>query len=328
MARRTLLEYKASVVHALGGDPSVGLGGQATAALGKLEIVNDALINLCSLYPWRWRRGGPVGLSFSTSATTATATWTEATKTLTQAAAFASYTFRPGDVYDVVSGTGATAGRFNIVSQTSANAIVLSASIAAAGTNLTTADITGNLFSPHIPLPTDFGEEYEITYPGTFARDVVRTTMAEIQWMRASQINPASNLIYYAINSGEDGSASTGLGRNQLEIYPAPAEVTTNLLTLSYLRDVPRLTGDTDIPRIPYWMDFALDLLVRSFAMIQQDDNADNPAQMAFDRMLATLKQRDANTQSRLGVMQSQLSNGATRGDVFYPTRIGDPTQV
>jgi hypothetical protein len=71
----------------------------------------------------------------------ATATWTEATKTLTQAGAFASYTYAAGDMIVIESGTGATPGVYPIASRVSDDAVTLTASLSSAGADLATGDI-------------------------------------------------------------------------------------------------------------------------------------------------------------------------------------------
>lgn len=55
MARRTLAEYKDAVTHLLGNEPSTGVTS--------LQIVNDAVKDLCACHGWRWRNGGPYTLS-------------------------------------------------------------------------------------------------------------------------------------------------------------------------------------------------------------------------------------------------------------------------
>lgn len=57
MARRTFLDYKAIVTHALGADPATGVD--------KGRLVNDALYHLGNIHSWRWRRGGPCTLDFT-----------------------------------------------------------------------------------------------------------------------------------------------------------------------------------------------------------------------------------------------------------------------
>lgn len=68
------------------------------------------------------------------------ATFTNATKTLSQTGAFTSYTFTAGDQIYISGGTGVTAGLYEIASKTSNDAIVLVADIG--GTNPT--DVTSS----------------------------------------------------------------------------------------------------------------------------------------------------------------------------------------
>lgn len=69
-------------------------------------------------------------------------TWTEATKTLTEAGAFTDYTFTAGDRILITGGTGVTVGEYEVSSRTDANNIVLATSCSTAGADLGTGDIT------------------------------------------------------------------------------------------------------------------------------------------------------------------------------------------
>jgi len=72
-----------------------------------------------------------------------TATWTNATRTLTKTGLFAEYTYAVGDKVQIASGTGATVGEYVVESRTSANAIVLQTSIGVGADGQT--DIAGTL---------------------------------------------------------------------------------------------------------------------------------------------------------------------------------------
>jgi hypothetical protein len=85
----------------------------------------------------------------------ATATWTEATKTLTQVGAFANYAFTPGDKSSIESGTGAAVGVYLVASRTSDDAIVLGESLSAAGVDLATGDIASLAASGATDPPDD-----------------------------------------------------------------------------------------------------------------------------------------------------------------------------
>lgn len=256
MARRNFAAYKASVVHALGGNPASGVD--------KGEIVNDALQNLASLHRWNWRRGGPISLS-----------------------------------------------------------------------------ITGG--QDYVELPADFGEDYAITYPGSFAQQMIRTTVAEIMRYRASPITATFGFTYfYAVNTGQtdedytirqggtvDPSDPTlGLSLPVLEIYPTPEADAADAISAVYIRDMPRLEAEEDIPAIPTWMDYAFDLLCRSFAMTLEDDNPQNSAQVMFDALIPKLISRDGSSQRRLGVMLNGLWPRTTGIDPLFPDTIGDPVSM
>lgn len=72
-----------------------------------------------------------------------TATWTESTKTLTQASAFANLTHAAGIKVYVTGGTSANTGEYIEASKTSDNAITLVSSLSATAGNLSAGDITG-----------------------------------------------------------------------------------------------------------------------------------------------------------------------------------------
>lgn len=87
----------------------------------------------------------------------ATATWTEATRTLTQVGAFASYSFTAGDKIAITGGTGVTPGCYLITARTDDDAIVLGESISTAGIDLATGDIT-SAYAGMIDVPDDLQE--------------------------------------------------------------------------------------------------------------------------------------------------------------------------
>lgn len=89
---------------------------------------------------------GPIELHYGNPApfltVAAPATFTNATKTLTKAGAFANYTFKSGDIVKITAGTGVTLGRYNIASKVDANSITLTADIGGANP----ADVAGDVY--------------------------------------------------------------------------------------------------------------------------------------------------------------------------------------
>jgi len=254
MARRTFSDYKATVVHALGAAPAIGTSAD--------EIVNDALVHLAAMHPWRWRRGGPFFL-------------------------------------DLIKDKN------------------------------------------FVVLPSDFGEEVSITRIGSFTVQMLRTTIEQIERLRQSIItNSAIFGIYYAVNTGQTDAEfkvrngqvpsgpTLGLSVPVLEIYPTPSSDSLAGMSLIYLRDVPKLVLDLDVPAIPIWMDHAFALLCRSFAHTVEDDNPNSGASQKFDALLPSLKQRDGLGQGRLGVMSGGLHQSSGHTGDFLPSFVLPPTSV
>jgi len=77
------------------------------------------------------------------------ATWTTATKTLTETGAFANYSHTAGDVIVITAGTGATLGQYRVASRVDADSITLSESLA--GSDLVDGDITSGYSGMLIP---------------------------------------------------------------------------------------------------------------------------------------------------------------------------------
>lgn len=192
----------------------------------------------------------------------------------------------------------------------------------------------------YVELPQDFGQIESLTYPGSTSRQMIQTTIEDIERMRSYTTLPPGFVFYYAVNSGQTeedliirqggtvnpSDPTLGLSINVLEIYPTPSATITDALSLVYRRQVDRMEEDDDIPPIPVWCDYPLDLLCRSLAMTVEDDNPGNSAQSMFDKMVPTLIRRDQDTQRRRGIMKGGLYPRSSPSDPFYPSSIGDPS--
>lgn len=189
-----------------------------------------------------------------------------------------------------------------------------------------TADLTAD--QEYVELPLDFGELVTIEYPGTVLRGMIPTTMATIERLRASTVSPSLFGFYFAINIGniDENLPEDGLSVPTLELYPTPNSDVTDALRITYLRDVPEMEDDDDMPQIPIYMDRALALLGRAIACELEDDDDASASRRAFDRELAQCIRRDGGAQSKYGVMSGGLYPRAEGVDPFYPSSIGDPT--
>lgn len=154
-----VLESVSEVIqlHSTGTDADFTTASAAGASGGVLTqnvdytIASAFLATLQRVYG-TWYRQAPRSLRVTYTAgladparinvTLATATWTEATKTLTQVGAFANYAFAAGDKIAIESGTGVTKGTYLIASRTDDDAVVLDESLSTSGVDLATGDIT------------------------------------------------------------------------------------------------------------------------------------------------------------------------------------------
>ena len=94
--------------------------------------------------PWHFRKRQVIIRVAVVSATTAT--WTESSKTLTSAGTFTG-SLNAGARVLVTGGTGVLSGEYLVTAQSSDSAIVLDTSISAAGSDLTTGDISATVQS-------------------------------------------------------------------------------------------------------------------------------------------------------------------------------------
>lgn len=95
---------------------------------------------------WNFRKRS-VQISIKYLATITGATYTESSKTLTQAGAFTNLSLTNGPAMLLITdGTGVVTGEAQIATRTSANAVVTTTSLSTTNADLTTGDITGVLF--------------------------------------------------------------------------------------------------------------------------------------------------------------------------------------
>lgn len=127
--------------HALPGGPST--------PLESMGIVNQAGHWLVSVHPWEWLKNRTADLELRPTVTLTGASWTAATKTLTETGAFAGYSFLAGDQCEL-AGTGITDGLYTIASRTDNDSIVLVEEINATDV---ASGITGTLDNDQVALP-------------------------------------------------------------------------------------------------------------------------------------------------------------------------------
>ncbi len=237
-------------------------GGDVPSELGALSILNQAGQHLYSMHPWRWTTGRSALMDLRGVLSGTSATWTAASKTLTQASAFTNYSFVSADEISVPDGTGVTSpGVHKIASRTSANAVVLATSIAAG--NLATGDIEWRIDPQTIALPSDLRDIISIASTSVSAvGGVALTTLQQILDFRntSAAVTAGSGLYWGAVVY--NGTPPRPL----LEIYPSPSANATGALRIFYRSRWATLSADNSSIEIP---DFVQDLFValaRSYA--------------------------------------------------------------
>jgi hypothetical protein len=239
--------------HALG-------GGDLSIELDKLGILNQAGEFMVNMHPWQWLIGREGLINLKGPISDTTGTWTAASSTLTDTGAFASYTFQSGDQIEIISGTGATTGFYEISSRTDDDSIVLATSLASG--NLATGDISWKIRLNYAALPTDFRSVIDITATDAVLYGVRLTSLAEILRNRTSQVEVTTSWNYQvAVNYV--GSPPVP----QLEVWPDPGSDQNGVWTLFYHAGWTRLTSDSVNIDIPEFIDSLYLRIARAFAL-------------------------------------------------------------
>lgn len=229
-------------------------GGDIPTELNAIGILNQAGHFLYSMHPWKWAVERTALLDLRGDVSGSTATWTAASSTLAQASAFTNYSWVTGDEITVTDGTGATTGTYKVASRTSANAIVLTGSIASG--NLSTGDIKWSIRPQTVALPTDLRDIVHIASTSLSSLGgVTLTTIGHILEMRRSSASITAATGYYWGAVVYSGSTPKPI----LEIYPSPAANATGALRITYRARWAELTSDTGQIDVP---DFVQDLFL------------------------------------------------------------------
>lgn len=248
--------------HSLGGgDPSI--------EIDKFQILNEAGEYLYSMYPWKWATGRSALLDLRGSLSGSDAFWTASTKTLTATNEFTDYTHVAGDEIEILDGTGATTGVYEIASKTSANAIVLSTSLAAG--NLATGDIEWAIYPGTISLPTDCRDIISIQASSTAnIIHVSLTSLDHINQLRGANAVTQSPSLHYA-SVVYQGTPPVPL----LEIWPSAGANETGALRIFYRSRWTHLYSDSASIDIPEFVESLYVWIVRAYARgYEREDDA------------------------------------------------------
>ena len=248
---------------------------------------------------------------------TTTATWTEATLTLTQVGAFANYDFVDGDLYETTSGTNVivsstTKGKtVEVTSRTSDDAIVLAESISSTGGDLATGDIAGTLIASTIELPADFGGIKRISATNSLVNDIEMVEHDQILALRTNRVEVTSSWSYRG--------AITYVGsppRPVIDLYPSLVEESIDLFRLFYKKGWGRLRNGSSIVDIPDFCNPLYLQLVRAFALGYEDED-----QGDLDQRLARVMVGPTFEAAKRFDRMVQPSYGHMRGGAVTKTR-------
>ncbi len=277
-----------SVIHALENMRHTLGGGEISVELDKRGILNQAGEYLINMHPWRWSVGRSALMDLRGFVTGLTATWTEATLTLTSTGSFADYTLVPGDQLEINAGTGVTTGFYTIVTNPDDDTITADASISSANVNLATGDIDFKVHTDSTALPDDFRDILSISATDSLLYGVRLTSLEQILQNRTSQIEVTTSWNYQGAVAYA-GTPPTPI----LEIWPSPTANQPGVFTIFYRSGWTRLAGDSVNVRIPEFLDSLYLRLVRLFARGYEREDA-FPIEEALFRLRSSPEFLDA----------------------------------
>lgn len=282
-------------------------GGDFSIELDTTGILNQAGHHLYSMHPWRWSHGRAALLDFRGVVSGATATWTAATKTLTQTGAFTNYSFLSGDESTINSGTGATPGVYKVASRVSANAVTLVGSISAV--DLSTGNIDWIIHPDTVALPSDLRDITHIA--SSSETSIFQLTLTSLEYIlerRGSSTEVSTPALFYGAVV-YNGTPPVPI----LEIWPSPAANATGALRIFYRSRWTAITADSQQIPIP---DFTNDLYVwiaRAYAGgYERGDQMsihERLAQLALSPIFEYAKRSDGMIQP----FHNRVLNGAAR---------------
>jgi len=227
------------------------------------SIVDEAGEYLMALHKWKWAEARQAFLTGLGNITGGTATWTQATKTVTDAGKFASYTFYEGDKFVVQAGTGLAIGTYLITARVDANSITIDTSIGPDA-----SDLSYRIERDRIPLPDDFQEMIAITGEESFLNRVRMVGYRELMEYRTDGINVTGAWTFYgAILHTRKDNILTGPIVRLLEIWPQFSDDSASIFTMLYRRGWQRSNDDTFELFVPSWMEGIFIQIVRAMAL-------------------------------------------------------------
>ncbi len=169
----------------------------------------------------------------------------------------------------------------------------------------------------YIALPADFkslAPGIPLAGPANAFRRVIPSSVEEI--IRLRQMTGIAIADLYIALSWTPPVSDTTLPIARLEVYPTPAASESGALLGMYIRTLDALSGDTDVPKIPAYMQSLLWKLCRCGAH-STEEPSDPETAIEWGEAIADLRRAindDGQAQSRIGEMRGAVSPNVSRG--------------
>jgi len=286
------------------------LGGPFSGTIDPVELVNQAGRYMLDMHRWKWLERPQADLDIRGDVSTTTATWVEATKTLTSTGSFANYTFLDGDMYRADSGTNVTEQLYKVESRTSDDAIVLKTSLASTGADLATGDITGTLEADSVVLPSDLTEivGYDATQSLINSLEIV--TLQRLLMLKTNQIQVTSYNFYGAIVFPEYNTSSTGPTPPVpiLKLWPSLTANDARELTIFYRAGWIEVSEDSDYVQLPLWLEALFIEVCKAWARGTEEEDTASLSERLFaiqnSPLYLTAIRRDGMVQPDFGPLR------------------------
>lgn len=214
----------------------VNLKGTLPDGLPEQEIVEQTALAWSGGHDWKYLWGfGKASLRAPITITGGT--WTASTLNLEKTGAFAAYAHLAGDLLQVTTGTGLTAGFYEIGQRVDADNVRL---LSSPGPDA--ADLAGTIELDTAALPADVDDVIDIFPADSSLYRTKLVSLSDVKRLRTYNDEVAISSYYYCAQ-GTRGPLSTDL----LEVWPTPTAAVADALEPFYKRRVmPALSTDTN----------------------------------------------------------------------------------
>lgn len=172
-----------------------------------------------------------------------------------------------------------------------------------------------------VALPTDFDELVSVRKTGDATNRIAPASIDAIIEARQTGANASMTGLWFCL----DWTPQTGVTLEPtpiLQLYPTPS-TSPGTLTLEYNRQIPKLSGDTDIPDVPSAYHELIKVACRAYALRIDGQMAGSDWEL-FNRMLPDYLDRDGRSAGFIG----QYRGGVPRPSNGMRSNLGRNTQT